>query len=114
MLDVRDDIGVSRETLKPTSRKRIPIEKAKQLLSPVSGKAMVRFKFRGIEIDYCEESNGVWLDAEEIERATRTGSSKTKERSWRSGLAGGLDAGVTANLEAFPRFLDMIVGSLFD
>lgn len=74
---------------------------------------MVRYRFRGMHIDYCEGSHAVWLDADEIERATKT-SRTDKNDSSKSVFASGLDAGVTANADSLLELLGKAVGKIFD
>lgn len=50
-------------------------------LSPVTGKPMVREVIHGVTVDRCEDSNGIWLDAGELEELVKVLSTKEKQET---------------------------------
>ena len=62
------------------------LQKLHQIKSPVSGKEMEKLVFLGAVIDWCKESDGIWLDKGELEyfievikRDSRTTETITEE-----------------------------------
>lgn len=68
-LDQEGAPTLSRENVNPKERERIIGDGNIAILSPANGKPMEAFLYRGVEIDYCEESNAIWFDPGEIEKA---------------------------------------------
>ena len=56
--------------------------------SPVSGKPMEHLVFKGVEIDRCQESGGVWLDKGELEKIIDAvlAEQKGERENWLGGL----------------------------
>jgi hypothetical protein len=70
------------------------------------------FHYRGVELDYCESSNTVWLDRGELEKISRADTSRLKKENRSNPLLDGLDAAVTG--VDFVGFIADAFGSLFD
>ena len=67
ILDANPGLVLSSGSLKPDQRKQVPVNASNQKNSPTNGAPMKVLKYKGIQIDYCPESNGVWLDGDELE-----------------------------------------------
>lgn len=62
---------------------------------------MAVIKYRGVFIDFCEDSDSVWLDPEELEKILESEKLKQEpKKSVGDHIADGLDAGVTVTLDA--------------
>lgn len=46
---------------------RLKAKKEKPLLSPITGKPMLKQNIHGVLVDVCPDSKGIWLDAGELE-----------------------------------------------
>ena len=60
-------------------------------ISPVSGQALKEITFRGIRVDFCPHSGGIWLDAGELEKLAQSSvqdASAAGEKPWPAGLLG--------------------------
>lgn len=70
-----------------------PTENALQ--SPYTDEKMIHFTHRGVELDYCKESNSVWFDRGEYTKifAAETTGEKSKP-SMMSKAADGVEAGI--------------------
>lgn len=44
----------------------------KPRLSPITGKPMVQMTLKGVVVDRCQDSGGIWLDAGELEQIVAT------------------------------------------
>lgn len=88
------------------------------LISPASGKPMRVFHYRGVELDYCEVANAIWLDRGEWEKLIGKttnigqGSHPTKSRDQSNQVLDGLD--VTFIGFDIVDFIGDAVSSLFD
>lgn len=116
-LDQKSAPALSHSNINPGERKRITADGENPVLSPSTGKPMVPFLYRGVEVDYCEESNAVWFDPGEIERAELkpkpTQGSPVSHRTERGpfeGLREGAGVGYYFDLGIVEGF----IGGLFD
>jgi len=50
------------------------------LISPVSGQPMLRFVYRGVELDYCKEAHAVWFDTFEYTQLFKAVSKEGKSQ----------------------------------
>lgn len=111
--------ALSGKLIRPGSRPRVPIEESDRLLSPVTGQRMLVFRYRGVEIDYCAESNSIWLDPGELENAAASApaaKSSRRKRGRSSGDSNPFLAGIDAALvsESVLDLLGEAVSALFD
>ena len=60
--------GITNCIIKPDQRPKITVPEDEQAISPISGKPMLVLKHKGVIIDYCPDSNSVWLDSGELEK----------------------------------------------
>jgi Zn-finger nucleic acid-binding protein len=106
--------GSDRLSFDPVQLKAAAWESAGEgaLMSPSSGRPMRVFHYRGVELDYCESSNTVWLDRGELEKISRADTSRLKKENRSNPLLDGLDAAVTG--VDFVGFIADAFGSLFD
>lgn len=56
-------------------------DRGKKRLSPISGEPMEEVVFKGVVIDRCQQSGGIWLDAGELEQIIKASMEK-KEENW--------------------------------
>ncbi len=58
----------------------------KPRLSPISGKPMEQLTYKGVVIDRCSESGGIWLDQGELEDIVQAvkmeGEDEASQKSW--------------------------------
>lgn len=119
-LDQKEVPGLSFRALRPGERSRIPVEEDAKLVSPVTGGRMLVFRYRGVEIDYCPDSNAVWLDRGEWEKITDQNSDRSRKGNWsisdlkpdRNPILEGIDAAFTSF--DFVDFIGDAVSSIFD
>lgn len=59
-------------------------------LSPITGKPLKPVYYKGVEIDVCEDTGGIWLDNGELEKIIEATLNETKEHrgKWLSDLFG--------------------------
>jgi Zn-finger nucleic acid-binding protein len=100
---------LSSSKLNPQAKEKIELNEEHQRMSPATGKLMMLIKYRGVFIDYCEESNSIWLDQGEIEKIIEREEQKKKpKKSLTSQVTDGLDAGISANLDSI---IDAIISA---
>jgi Zn-finger nucleic acid-binding protein len=87
------------------------------LISPTSGKLMQSFTYRGVQLDYCEQSHSVWFDHGEYtkmfapaEKASRS-SVRAHEKSDKVDLSFDVVDGIEASDGVF-SFVGDLVGDL--
>ena len=85
---------------------------AGELLSPITSQPMRAFSFKGVELDYCDESHFIWLDRGELEKITRVDTSKLSRLDGSSSWLEGIDLAITGG-DVFD-FVFAAVGSIFD
>lgn len=73
--------GVSLSQLNPKLTPCALSSNEEALLSPKSGKPMKRFIFKGIQLDYCEDSNSVWMDKGELDSIAKKMISINKKQN---------------------------------
>lgn len=97
LLELRGD---DRLAFDPEKLKGAAWESPKEgdLILPASGKPMRVFHYRGVELDYCEVTNAIWLDRGEWEKLAakkptiKTVSLPAKRRRQSSPAMDGVDA----------------------
>ena len=59
---------LNNDRLRPYERLGVECSLDQLALSPATGEPMHLFHFEGVAIDYCHDSNSLWLDAGELEK----------------------------------------------
>lgn len=118
-LNQSQDSGLSFSQVKPTTRARIPVAKEERALSPMSGQAMLLFRFRGVQIDYCSSANAVWLDSGELDKIANSSTVRKRGKAAKKWIVSedildGIDAGLTANADSIFEFIGEAVSGIFD
>ncbi len=54
-------------------------KRAKERPSPITGRPMEQVNFKGVVIDRCVDSGGIWLDAGELEQIIKASTQENKE-----------------------------------
>ncbi len=76
--------GIPLSKIKPSHQGATLVETKTDLLSPFSNKPMKHFVYQGVNLDYCKESNSVWMDRGELEELAQKQKGNTKIQSSRA------------------------------
>ena len=75
-LDQQGMPQLTNSRLRPNERLGVECSLDEMALSPATGEPMHLFHFEGVAIDYCHESNSLWLDTGELEKLLTKRSGK--------------------------------------
>ena len=90
--------GISNSVIKPDQRPRVSVPVDEHALSPITGKPMMVIRHKGVIIDYCPDSNSVWLDAGELEKiSSATSTIKDSREGSKKRVKSLSDSGVSVD-----------------